>query len=125
MLVPCSLSLSSANFSKKDRGRAIGTWSGFTSIAAGIGPVLGGWLAESISWRWIFFINIPLSIAVLIVSWMFVPESRDESTHGRVDWLGAGLATIGLGGVVYGLIVSNSQGFRAPQVYVSLLVGVA
>jgi EmrB/QacA subfamily drug resistance transporter len=125
MLVPGSLALISANYSPEKRGRAIGTWSGFTSIAAGIGPVLGGWLAESISWRWIFFINIPLSIAVMVVSWMFVPESRDESTHGRVDWLGAGLATIGLGGVVYGLIESNSQGFRAPQVYVSLTVGVA
>ena len=125
LLVPGSLALISANYSQEKRGRAIGTWSGFTSIAAGIGPVLGGWLAESISWRWIFFINIPLSIAVLVVSWMFVPESRDESTRGRVDWLGAGLATIGLGGVVYGLIESNSQGFRAPQVYISLTVGVA
>jgi EmrB/QacA subfamily drug resistance transporter len=124
MLVPGSLALISANFSQEKRGRAIGSWSGFTSIAAGIGPVLGGWLAESISWRWIFFINIPLSIAVLVVSWLFVPESRDESTRGRVDWLGAGLATIGLGGEDYGLIESDSQGFRTPQVLISLTVGV-
>src|SRR5436305_15091132 len=108
MLVPGSLALISANFSKQDRGRAIGTWSGFTSIAAGIGPVIGGWLAQAVSWRWIFFINIPLSVAVLLVSWFFVPESRDYGVHGEIDWLGAALATFGLGGVVYGLIESNA-----------------
>jgi len=125
MLVPGSLALISANFSKKDRGRAIGTWSGFTSIAAGIGPVLGGWLAQAVSWRWIFFINIPLSIAVLFVSWFFVPESRDDDVRGKIDWLGAALATLGLGGVVYGLIESNTFGFRVPQVYLSIAIGTA
>ena len=125
LLVPGSLALISANFSKKERGRAIGTWSGFTSIAAGIGPVLGGWLAQAVSWRWIFFINIPLSIAVLFVSWLSVPESRDDDVRGKIDWLGAALATLGLGGVVYGLIESNSLGFRVPQVYLSITIGTA
>src|SRR5215218_2419386 len=63
MLVPGSLALISANFSKKKRGRAIGTWSGLTAIAAGVGPVLGGWLIETFSWRWIFFLNVPLVAA--------------------------------------------------------------
>jgi MFS family permease len=67
LLVPGSLALISANFAKKRRGRAIGTWSGVTAIAAGVGPVLGGWLVADFSWRWIFFINVPLVIAVLLI----------------------------------------------------------
>ncbi len=86
LLVPGSLALISANFAKERRGRAIGTWSGFTAIAAGIGPVLGGWLVDKFSWRWIFFINIPMSLAVLLIAWRRVPESRDEQTKGRLDW---------------------------------------
>jgi EmrB/QacA subfamily drug resistance transporter len=123
--VPGSLALISANFSKEKRGRAIGTWSGFTSIAAGIGPVLGGWLVQTFSWRWIFFINIPLALAVLTVSWLRVPESHDEKTKGRVDWRGAVLATIGLGGIVFGLIESERAGFAAPAVIASLALGLA
>jgi MFS family permease len=65
MLVPGSLAIISVSFSKEDRGRAIGTWSGFTAISAGIGPVLGGWLVENATWRWIFFINLPLAAVVL------------------------------------------------------------
>src|SRR5215203_1653666 len=110
MLVPGSLALISANFSKDTRGRAIGTWSGLTAIAAGVGPVLGGWLIETFSWRWIFFINVPLVAAVLLITWFRVPESRDDESTKQVDWLGAGLATVGLGGVVFGLIESNSRG---------------
>src|SRR5438552_13062577 len=100
LLVPGSLALISASFSKERRGQAIGTWSGFTAIAAGFGPVLGGWLAERLSWRWIFFINLPLAAVVLLIAWRRVPESRDEQLRGRVDWQGAALATPGLGGVV-------------------------
>jgi EmrB/QacA subfamily drug resistance transporter len=123
LLVPGSLALISANFSKEKRGRAIGTWSGFTSIAAGFGPVLGGWLVQAFSWRWIFFINIPLAAAVLLISWFFVPESHDDETKGRVDWLGTVLATLGLGGIVYGLIQSNTLGLGAPRVLLSLGIG--
>jgi EmrB/QacA subfamily drug resistance transporter len=123
LLVPGSLALISANFSKEKRGRAIGTWSGFTAIAAGIGPVLGGWLVDTFSWRWIFFINVPLAAAVLIVSSLFVPESKDDRVEGRIDWLGAALATVGLGGIVFGLIESNSHGFRNLTVIASIGVG--
>jgi EmrB/QacA subfamily drug resistance transporter len=124
LLVPGSLALISANFHEESRGRAIGTWSGFTSIAAGIGPVLGGWLVQRFSWRWIFFINVPLVLAVLAIAWWHVPESRDEQARGRVDWPGATLATIGLGGVVFGLIESETRGFAARVVIASLALGV-
>jgi EmrB/QacA subfamily drug resistance transporter len=123
LLVPGSLALISATFSREQRGRAIGTWSGFTSIAAGIGPVLGGWLVESVSWRWIFFINLPLAAIVLIISFWRVPESRDEEAAGRLDWPGALLATVGLGGVVYGLIESGTRGFTDHIVVASFVVG--
>src|SRR5580658_8717033 len=76
LLVPGSLALISANFSQTERGRAIGTWSGFTSITAAIGPVLGGWFTEYGSWRWVFFINLPLGLAVLALALWKVPESR-------------------------------------------------
>ncbi|HYG81537.1 MAG TPA: MFS transporter [Pyrinomonadaceae bacterium] len=123
LLVPGSLALISANFSREQRGRAIGTWSGFTSIAAGFGPVLGGWLVESVSWRWIFFINLPLAGLVLVISFWRVPESHDEEAAGRLDWPGALLATVGLGGVVYGLIESGARGFTDRVVVASFVVG--
>jgi hypothetical protein len=116
MLVPGSLAIISASFSKEERGRAIGTWSGFTAIAAGVGPVLGGWLIEHVSWRWIFFINLPLAAVVLAITWWRVPESRDESAGERVDVLGAATATLGLGGVVYGLLESGVRGFADVRV---------
>jgi EmrB/QacA subfamily drug resistance transporter len=124
MLVPGSLALISANFSKKRRGRAIGTWSGVTAIAAGVGPILGGWLIETFSWRWIFFLNIPLVAAVILITWFRVPESSDDKATKRIDWLGAVFATAGLGGLVFGLIESNSRGFRDPLVIASLVIGV-
>lgn len=123
MLVPGSLAIISASFSKEDRGRAIGTWSGFTAISAGIGPVLGGWLVENVSWRWIFFINLPLAALVLLITWWHVPESRDESAGERVDILGAVMATLGLGGVVYGLLELGERGFNDTRVVASLAMG--
>jgi EmrB/QacA subfamily drug resistance transporter len=122
MLVPGSLALISANFDRDKRGKAIGTWAGFTSIAAGIGPVLGGWLAEHLSWRWIFFLNLPLAALVLVIA-RGVPESRGEDDGARIDWLGAALATGGFFGLVFGLISGGSEGFRHPRIYVSLAAG--
>src|SRR4051794_2867444 len=88
LLVPGSLALISANFPEQTRGRAIGTWSGFTSITAAVGPVLGGWFTEHGSWRWVFFINIPIGLAVLLVSLWKVPESKSADREGRgFDWL--------------------------------------
>ena len=111
MLVPGSLAIISASFSEERRGRAIGTWSGFTAITAAIGPVVGGWLIEHVSWRAAFLINVPLALLVLIISFWRVPESRDEATKKKLDWMGSLLATIGLGAIVYGLIESSRLGF--------------
>jgi len=89
LLVPGSLAIISASFSEEKRGRAIGTWSGFTAITAAIGPVVGGWLIEHVSWRAIFFINIPLAVVVLLISLWRVPESRDDDATEKLDWPGA------------------------------------
>ncbi len=106
LLVPGSLALISANFSQKERGRAIGTWSGFTSITAAIGPVLGGWFVEHGSWRWVFFINLPIGVAVLLLVLWKVPESKAVSHDQRFDWPGGILAVFGFGGMVLALIQS-------------------
>jgi EmrB/QacA subfamily drug resistance transporter len=106
LLVPGSLALISANFSQKERGRAIGTWSGFTSITAAIGPVLGGWFTEHGSWRWVFFINLPLGLAVLSLALWKVPESRASAQGQQFDWPGGLLAALGFGGIVFALIES-------------------
>jgi len=123
LLVPGSLAIISATFPKKERGKAIGTWSGFTAISAGFGPVLGGWLIENISWRWIFFINLPLAVIVLLITWRHVPESRNENAKKGLDWPGVLLATLGLGGIVYGLTESSALGFRNPLVLGSMIGG--
>src|ERR1700751_5105934 len=101
LLVPGSLAIISTSFDEKSRGQAIGTWSGFTAITTAIGPVLGGWLVEHASWRWVFFINLPLAAAVIGISIWRVPESR-SARAGRIDWFGATLASLGLCGLVYG-----------------------
>ena len=122
LLVPGSLTIISTSFDEKSRGQAIGTWSGFTAITTAIGPVLGGWLVGHASWRWVFFINLPLAAAVIVISLRFIPESR-SSTARRVDWLGAILATVGLGGLVYGFLESVNLGWKNPLVVGSLFVG--
>ncbi|HZM58367.1 MAG TPA: MFS transporter [Vicinamibacterales bacterium] len=106
LLVPGSLSLVSASFSEGERGRAIGTWSGFTAITAALGPVLGGWLVQQLSWRWIFFINLPLAIIVIAITIWRVPETGVAPTTDRLDWRGIALTTAGLGSLVFGLIES-------------------
>ena len=122
LLVPGSLAIISASFDEKSRGQAIGTWSGLTAITTAIGPVLGGWLTEHASWRWVFVINLPLAAAVIAISTWRIPESRSAGA-GRVDWSGAFLATIGLGGLVNGFIESVNLGWRNPLVLGSLIVG--
>src|SRR5580700_4096002 len=122
LLVPGSLAIISTAFDEKSRGQAIGVWSGFTAITTAIGPVLGGWLVEHASWRWVFFINLPLAAAVIAVSLWRIPESRSASA-GRVDWSGALLATIGLGGLVAGFTESVNLGWRNPVVFGALIVG--
>jgi EmrB/QacA subfamily drug resistance transporter len=123
LLVPGSLALISASFTPDRRGRAIGTWSGVSAIAAGLGPVLGGWLIENASWRWIFFVNVLPAAAVLLVL-ARVPESRDPDA-GRLDLPGAALATVGLGGIVFGLIEAGRLGWGDPIIRGSIGAGIA
>jgi EmrB/QacA subfamily drug resistance transporter len=123
LLVPGSLALISSSFNEKERGKAIGTWSGFSAMTTAIGPVLGGWLVEHWSWRAAFFLNLPLAVAVLAISITKVPESREKQHHGPLDWPGATLATIGLGGVIYGLIESPRLGFSNAFVLLTLIGG--
>jgi len=104
LATPGSLALISANFSDRDRGRAIGTWSGFGAITAAIGPLLGGWLAQNASWRDVFLINVPLALFVVVAALMRVPESREIGVVRSIDGVGAALATAGLGGLTFGLI---------------------
>ncbi|MGC1784529.1 MAG: MFS transporter [Acidobacteriaceae bacterium] len=121
LLVPGSLAIISTSFDEKSRGRAIGTWSGFTAITTAVGPVLGGLLVQHASWRWVFFINLPLAVAVILISLRHIPESRSE-VGGHVDWLGALAVTLGLGGLVAGFIESASLGWGNPLVLTSLVV---
>jgi EmrB/QacA subfamily drug resistance transporter len=122
-LTPGSLAIISASFPEKDRGRAIGTWSGFSAITTALGPVLGGWLIQHASWRWIFFINVPIAAAVVLISLRHVPESRGPQAK-RLDYLGAFVITLGLGTLIYGLIESPLLGWTHPKVAATLIVAV-
>jgi EmrB/QacA subfamily drug resistance transporter len=125
MLTPGSLAIIDATFDPDDRGQAIGAWSGFGGITAAIGPFAGGWLVETTSWRWIFLLNLPLVIAVVLVAQRHVPETADPDPTGRLDLLGAGLAIVGLAGTTYALIELPALGPVAPLFLVAVLVGLA
>ena len=122
LLVPGSLAIISSSFGEADRGRAIGTWSGFSAMTTAIGPVLGGWLVDQVSWRAVFFINIPLAILVIAISLRHVPETR-SGTKSALDWPGALLAAVSLGALVFALIESARLGFAHPAVITSFLIG--
>jgi EmrB/QacA subfamily drug resistance transporter len=124
MMIPGSLAILTVFFDESERGKAIGTWSAFSAITTALGPVLGGWLIEEVSWHWIFFINVPIAIVVLSVLFLRVPESKGELAKCKIDYWGAVLATVGLGGVVYGFIESAALGFTNPVVFGSLTIGV-
>jgi EmrB/QacA subfamily drug resistance transporter len=124
LLAPSSLALISAVFPEHQRGRAIGTWSAWTGVTAALGPVLGGSLVDRLSWRWAFFINVPVALAVLALL-RAVPERSPAGDRAALDIAGAALVTTGLGGVVFGLIESARFGFGHPAVLGSLLLGSA
>ncbi len=125
LLIPGSLALLRDAFRREDRGKAIGSWAGFTAVTAAGGPVLGGWLVEHISWRAIFFINPPIALVVIgILRWR-VDERLSHRREGSLDWWGALAATFALGGIVYGLIDSERHGFADAGVIAALAVGTA
>jgi EmrB/QacA subfamily drug resistance transporter len=122
LLVPGSLALITASFRSSDHGAAIGAWSGLTGVATSIGPFLGGWLVDSVSWRLVFLINVPLAALALWVTLRHVPESRDPQAGRRPDFAGAGTVTLGLTGVVFALIQGPAHGW-SPGVIAAGVVG--
>jgi EmrB/QacA subfamily drug resistance transporter len=124
LLVPSSLALITGIFPGDERGAAIGSWTAWTGMAFVIGPLGGGALIEFVSWRWIFAINVPLVLVTLALL-RGVPESRDEEAPARIDYLGALLVSLGLGGPVFALIEQPLYGWGDPLVWAPLVVGLA
>jgi EmrB/QacA subfamily drug resistance transporter len=126
LLVPGSLSIIGATFPEQRRGAAIGTWSAMTTVTTALGPVLGGWLVQSLSWRWIFFINVPIAVVTLAITLPAVPETFGmDAGEKHLDLTGAGLGTLGLGAITYGLVESSARGLGAPLVVITIVCGVA
>jgi MFS family permease len=123
LLVPNSLAIIGASFEEERRGKAIGTWTSLTSVTLVLGPLLGGYLAENVSWRAVFFINVPIAVAVLAIARTRVPESRDPEAR-RLDIPGAALIAVGLGGIVFGLLESSRSDLGDARVIGALVVGV-
>ncbi|WP_020573183.1 DHA2 family efflux MFS transporter permease subunit [Actinopolymorpha alba] len=123
LLVPGSLALIDASLRSDDRGRAVGLWAGLTGVASAIGPFVGGWLVVAASWRWVFFLNLPLTAAALWVTLRHVPESRDPSAPARLDLAGAAAITLGLTGLTYTMIEFPSTGWTTRTI-VAIAVGV-
>jgi EmrB/QacA subfamily drug resistance transporter len=124
LLIPCSLAIIGATFDESERGKAIGTWAGFSAISAAFGPVLGGWIVDHVSWRWIFLINPFIALPAIWIALRHVPESRDAQAAQGLDWRGALLALAGLGSLVYGLIAAPGRGWGDITVVTSLAAGV-
>ncbi|MET0910450.1 MAG: MFS transporter [Ilumatobacteraceae bacterium] len=103
LLSPGSLAILQATFEPRERGRAIGMWSGLGGVASAIGPFLGGWLVSVASWRWIFLLNVPLGVAVVLIGRTHIPETRDPHATGRLDWFGAVLGAASLAALTLGL----------------------
>lgn len=112
LLVPGSIAMINASIHPDDRGKAIGTWAGFTGVASALGPFVGGWLVDAVSWRLVFFINLPIAAAAVIATRRWVPENRDPAS-GRPDLLGAVMITAGLSGVLIALIQGTAHGWDA------------
>nr|WP_020522914.1 MFS transporter [Catelliglobosispora koreensis] len=107
LLTPGSLALIQASFASEERGKAIGAWSGLSGVTTALGPFIGGFLIDQASWRWIFFINVPFALAVLLLTWRYVPESSDASASGRFDFGGAVLGALTLAFLTYALIAPS------------------
>jgi EmrB/QacA subfamily drug resistance transporter len=125
LLTPGSLAILQAAFSGEDRARAIGAWSGLGGVATAIGPFLGGWLVESVSWRWVFLINVPVAAVVVWIAVRHVPETRDQGATGGLDLAGAALGALALAGTTYALIEAPDQGMGSAGVLASGLLGLA
>ena len=125
LLTPGSLAIIEATFHPSDRARAIGAWSGLGGAAAALGPLLGGYLIDAVSWRAIFWLNVPFGVFVILMANRFVPETKDPTVGGRLDYRGSLLVTLGLAGLTFALIQAPEQGVGSPGVLLSIAIGVA
>jgi EmrB/QacA subfamily drug resistance transporter len=124
LLTPGALAILEASFQRQDRSRAIGAWSGLGGIGGALGPFLGGWLVEVANWRFIFLINVPLAVIVLLVTARHVPESRNPAAARQLDVAGVLTGAAGLGGLTYGFTAWPARGLGSPEVLISLTVGI-
>lgn len=125
LLTPGSLAILEASFVPADRPRAIGAWSGLGGVAVAAGPLVGGYLISAASWRWIFFINVPLAAAVVTLGARHVPESRDPTATGKIDYAGAAAAVVFLTGVTFAFIEAPTIGWSSPAVLTMTGMGIA
>jgi EmrB/QacA subfamily drug resistance transporter len=125
ILTPAGLAVIAATFSGEERGAAIGAWTAWTGIAFVIGPLVGGWLVTHASWRWVFIINVPFAIATAALVAYAVPKEAPNPDRARVDFVGAGLCVLGLGGPVFALIEEPRRGWSDPLIVISFFGGLA
>lgn len=123
LLTPGSLAIIESSFVRQDRARAIGAWSALTGVSTAVGPLVGGYLVQAVSWRAIFVLNLPLGALVVWLTLRHVPETRDESATGRLDYAGATLATVGLAGATYAMVEGPSRGLGSPLVLAAAILG--
>jgi EmrB/QacA subfamily drug resistance transporter len=125
LLTPAGLAVITATFKGEERGAAIGTWTSWTGIAFVVGPLVGGWLVSHTSWRWVFIINIPFALATAALVAAVVPRIEREGPRPRVDFVGALLCTVGLGGPVFALIEEPKRGWGDAVILLALVGGIA
>jgi EmrB/QacA subfamily drug resistance transporter len=125
LMTPASLAIIEATFRPGDRTRAIGIWAGFSGVSSAIAPFLGGWLLEAGGWRWIFLINVPVAAVTAWTTWRHVPESRDTSLSGRVDWPGSLACVTALAAITYAVIVLPGGGVGSPKFAASAVLALA
>jgi EmrB/QacA subfamily drug resistance transporter len=125
LLVPQSLAIIAASFPRDVRGRAIGLWAAASAITTALGPPLGGFLIDALSWRVAFLINLPLSVAALALTFACVPESKDETASGQLDWLASALAVFSLGAATFGLTLLSDRAASGAMVAAALAIGIA
>jgi EmrB/QacA subfamily drug resistance transporter len=125
LLTPGSLAILEASFAPADRARAIGAWSGLGGVAIAAGPLIGGYLISAASWRWIFFINVPIAAVVVALGARHIPESRDPDAAGRLDYAGALAAVVFLSGITFAFIEAPTLGWTSPTVLTMTALGLA
>ena len=124
LMTPGSLAIISSVFAPQDRAAAVGAWSGLSGVSTALGPLLGGWLVQSFSWRWAFGINLPLAAAVVVIAFKYVPETKAASAPHHLDVTGTVLIALGLGGLTFGTTLAGSDGWHTGA-WASTLAGAA